>query len=91
MKVAVFSTKAYDRQFLEAANAEYGHELVFFEPRLREDTAALASGFPVVCVFVNDRLDCQTLKAIANGGTDLVALAVRGLIMWIYKLPLIWA
>ncbi len=78
MKVAVFSTKAYDRQFLEAANAEYGHELVFFEPRLREDTAALASGFPVVCVFVNDRLDSQTLKAIANGGTRLVALRCSG-------------
>jgi hypothetical protein len=34
MKVAVFSTKAYDRRFLEAANAEHGHELVFFEPHL---------------------------------------------------------
>ena len=36
MRIAVFSTKPYDRQFLEAANAEAGtpHELSFLEPRL---------------------------------------------------------
>ncbi len=34
MKVAVFSTKAYDRRFLEAANAEHGHELVFFAKKI---------------------------------------------------------
>ena len=33
MRTAVFSTKAYDRQFLRAANEEYGHELHFLEPR----------------------------------------------------------
>ena len=78
MKVAVFSTKAYDRRFFEAVNADYGHELDFFEPRLSEHTATLASGCPVVCVFVNDRLDRQTLKAIADGGTRLVALRCAG-------------
>ncbi len=78
MKVAVFSTKAYDRRFLEAVNTDYGHELDFFEPRLSEHTATLASGFPAVCVFVNDRLDRQTLKAIADGGTRLVALRCAG-------------
>ncbi len=34
MKVAVFSTKSYDRNFLESANIETKHELVFIEPRL---------------------------------------------------------
>lgn len=32
MKVAVFSTKAYERQFLDTANTDYKHELIFFEP-----------------------------------------------------------
>jgi D-lactate dehydrogenase len=31
MKVAVFSTKIYDRQFLRAANHHEQHELVFFD------------------------------------------------------------
>jgi D-lactate dehydrogenase len=36
MKVAVCSTKSYDRQFLSAANGESGHELVFFECTVTE-------------------------------------------------------
>lgn len=78
MKVAVFSTKAYDRQFLEAVNVSYGHELHFFEPRLNETTAPLAAGFPAICVFVNDRLNRKTLAAIAEGGTRLIALRSAG-------------
>src|SRR5689334_23736863 len=57
MRVAVFSTKAYDRRFLEAANRGFGHRLDYFEARLDASTAALAEGYPAVCVFVNDRVD----------------------------------
>ncbi|MBW4543032.1 MAG: 2-hydroxyacid dehydrogenase [Symplocastrum torsivum CPER-KK1] len=78
MKVAVFSTKAYDRRFLEAANTEHGHELIFFEPHLTSDTAILASESPAVCVFVNDQLDENTLQALANQGTRLIALRSAG-------------
>ncbi|MGB3640340.1 MAG: 2-hydroxyacid dehydrogenase [Rivularia sp. (in: cyanobacteria)] len=78
MKVAVFSSKKYDRHFLSEANTDCGHELVFFEPRLSGETTALASGFPVVCAFINDQLDRGTLSAIANGGTKLIALRSAG-------------
>lgn len=78
MKVAVFSTKSYDRQFLEAANANYEHELVFFEPKLDRDTAMLAAGFSAVCVFVNDELDAKTLEILASNGIRLVALRCTG-------------
>jgi len=78
MKVAVFSTKSYDRQFLEAANVEGKHELVFFEPRLTFETSVLAAGFPAACIFVNDQLDKQTLRAISSGGTRLLALRSAG-------------
>ena len=78
MKVAVFSTKAYDRQFLEAANSPKQHDLVFFEPRLNRDTAILAAGFPAVCVFVHDQVDASTLEILASNGTRLVALRCAG-------------
>jgi D-lactate dehydrogenase len=78
MKVAVFSTKSYDQQFLEAANADYGHELLFFEPRLTYDTAILASGIPAVCAFVNDQLDEKTLQVLAKQETRLIALRAAG-------------
>ncbi|RMG69046.1 MAG: 2-hydroxyacid dehydrogenase [Calditrichaeota bacterium] len=78
MKVAVFSTKSYDREFLDQANRRFGHELVYFEPHLRRETALLAQGFPAVCVFVNDTLDAETLARLAEGGTRLIALRCAG-------------
>ncbi|MBE9093064.1 2-hydroxyacid dehydrogenase [Tychonema sp. LEGE 07203] len=78
MKVAVFSTKSYDRTFLEAANVGGQHELVFFEPRLNLETSVLAAGFPAVCAFVNDCLDAPTLRAIAQNGVRLLALRSAG-------------
>lgn len=78
MRVAVFSTKPYDRQYLAAANARQGHELTFLEPRLTMATAALAAGFPAVCAFVNDELGAQVLTELAGRGTRLIALRSAG-------------
>ena len=78
MKVAVFSTKSYDRQFLITANYDHEHELVFFEPRLSQETAPLAKNFPVVCGFVNDQFDAHTLEILANHSTRLIALRAAG-------------
>jgi D-lactate dehydrogenase len=78
MRVAVFSTKHYDRTYLTAANARHGHDLVFFEPRLSVETARLADGFPAVCAFVHDTLDHASLVASAAGGVRLVALRSAG-------------
>ena len=78
MKVAVFSTKSYDREFLDAANAKHGHELVYLEPHLKEETSLLASGFDAVCAFVNDRIDAPTVDKLADGGVRLIALRSAG-------------
>lgn len=78
MKVAVFSAKCYDRELLAAANAEAGHELVFFDDLLETSTVALTAGCGAVCVFVNDRVDAPVLAALAAGGTRLVALRCTG-------------
>jgi D-lactate dehydrogenase len=78
MRVAVFSTKSYDRKYLEAANASHGHDFFFYEPRLTCDTVALASGFPAVCVFVNDLVDADVLMALKKGGTQLIATRSAG-------------
>ena len=78
MKVAVFSTKNYDRQFLQEANINHGHELVYFEPRLTSETATLAKDFPAVCAFINDELNTKTLEKIASNGTKLIALRSAG-------------
>jgi len=77
-RIAVFSTRQYDREFLTAANERLGHELVFYEPRLTADTAPLAAGFPAVSAFVNDALDAAALTVLAEGGTTLIALRSAG-------------
>jgi D-lactate dehydrogenase len=78
VRVAVFSTKPYDRAHLAPAAAEAGHELRFLEPRLSAETAPLADGFPAVCVFVHDEVDRHVLATLAAGGTRLVALRAAG-------------
>jgi len=78
MKIAVFSSKSYDKQFLNLANKKYGHELVYFEPQLNKDTAKLAAGFSAVCVFVNDIINKETIANLASSGTRLIALRCAG-------------
>lgn len=80
MKVAVFGTKRYDREYLERFNAETGagHELIFREERLSEATVASASGCAAVCVFVNDDVSANVLESLAALGIKGVALRCAG-------------
>lgn len=78
MRIAVFSTKPYDREALDAANARHSHELVYFEPRLTPVTVALARSFDAVCPFVNDQLSAEVIQALADGGVRLLALRSAG-------------
>jgi D-lactate dehydrogenase len=78
MKIAVFSTKSYDRDSLTAANSVHNHELFFFETQLTRHTAPLAKGIPVVCPFVNDEANAEILKILAANGTRLLALRAAG-------------
>lgn len=78
MRVAVFNTKPYDRDFLVTANYDHEHDLVFFDPQLDRHTAPLAKGYPAVCAFVNDELDATTLEILSHNGTRLIALRCAG-------------
>lgn len=78
MKIAVFSTKAYDRRVLDGANSGHGHELSYFEARLTQETVGLAAGYEAVCPFVNDELDAGVVDALAEGGTRLITLRSAG-------------
>ncbi|MEM9567519.1 MAG: 2-hydroxyacid dehydrogenase [Cyanobacteria bacterium P01_E01_bin.34] len=78
MDVAFFSAKSYDRSSFKASNSENTHAITFFEPQLNPKTAVLAMGYPVVCAFVNDCADAETLDILAAGGTRLLALRCSG-------------
>ncbi|MFC3216070.1 Rossmann-fold NAD(P)-binding domain-containing protein [Novosphingobium panipatense] len=80
MDVAVFSTRSYDREFLDLANAAAGnsHALRYFDAGLSEQTMALAAGSDAICAFVNDHLDRNVLAALHGQGTKLIALRCAG-------------
>jgi D-lactate dehydrogenase len=77
MIVTVFSTKSYDRTFMEEAAGSL-HTLKFVEDRLTAATAALAKGSTSVCAFVNDQVDAAVLQVFKDIGVEIVALRSAG-------------
>lgn len=77
MKVAVFSTKSYDRDYLNRFNTGL-HKLTYFETSLNASTTNLTLGFEGVCIFVNDKIDRQTLEQLSKNGIKLIALRCAG-------------
>ncbi|WP_375737732.1 2-hydroxyacid dehydrogenase [Pseudomonas boanensis] len=76
MRTIVFSSQAYDRDSFLGAHPTF--DLHFQQVRLTLDTSALASGFDVVCAFINDDLSAPVLQRLAAGGTRLIALRSAG-------------
>ncbi len=82
MKIAVFSAKAYDREFLTQANQALApdnqHQLTFLEVPLNQNTVTLAQGRDVVCAFVNDQLDKEVITQFAQMGGRAIAMRCAG-------------
>jgi D-lactate dehydrogenase len=78
MKIAVFSTKPYDQEYFEKYMESHNFEFTFFETQLNKTTANLTVGYNVVCVFVNDKVDDDTIKILQKNGIGLIALRCAG-------------
>lgn len=78
VKIAVFNTHSFDREFLTLLNLNFGHELTFFEAKLTPETTPLAQGYLCICCFVSDQLDVVTLPLLAKYGVKLIALRSAG-------------
>lgn len=77
MKVTVFSTLAFERPFLEQANAGR-HELCFLEASLNAITVALAQGSEAVCVFSPDDVSAPILEQLQAHGVRYVVVRAAG-------------
>jgi D-lactate dehydrogenase len=78
MKVAVFSTKSYDKEYLDKANVETKHELVYFESSLKLKSTRLAENCDAVCVFVNDGINSEVIESLAKIDIKLIVLRCAG-------------
>ena len=78
IEVAVYDTKAYDREYLRKATGAENVAWRFHDFRLCTETASAASGAQVVCIFVNDHADRTCLESLASLDVKLIALRCAG-------------
>lgn len=76
MRVAVFSARDYDEHYFNKLGGS--HEWIYFRSHLRPQTARLAEGCEVACVFVNDRVDRDAVGKLAACGVRLLVLRSAG-------------
>jgi hypothetical protein len=67
MRVALFSSYKFEKDFLEEANQDK-HILVFLEPQLSPLTVGLAQNCKVVSIFVNDDASQPVLEKLHRIG-----------------------
>jgi D-lactate dehydrogenase len=79
MKIALFNTRSYDREFFEAENNKsFNFDIEYYEASLNPHTVRLAEGHEAVCVFVNDQVTAKVIKKLAEGGTKVLLLRSAG-------------
>ncbi|QCR36047.1 2-hydroxyacid dehydrogenase [Nissabacter sp. SGAir0207] len=78
MKMAIYSTKHYDRKYMELVNQRFHFELAFFDFLLTPVTAKNAVGCEAVCIFVNDDASREVLEDLASQGVKVLALRCAG-------------
>ena len=78
MKIAFFDTHSYDKKSFVEANKAFDYEIDFRDYKLNENTALTAQGYDVVCVFVNDVVNSEVIKTLADCGVKLIALRCAG-------------
>jgi len=79
-RVAFFDSKQFMKEVFENQNnsEKFGFSISWFDVKLSKETAGLASGHRIVCVFVNDHVDAAVLTALYNGGVEMLALRCAG-------------
>lgn len=78
MKLAIYSTKQYDKQYLLAVNKSYHYHLEFFDFQLSKRTAKTADGCDAVCIFVNDDASRPVLEELKKYNIRYIVLRCAG-------------
>lgn len=78
MKLAVYSTKQYDKKYLDHVNERFGFEIEYFDFLLTERTAINADACEAVCIFVNDDASRPVLEILSAQGVKIIALRCAG-------------
>ena len=75
--VAFFDTKPYDKEWFNKL-PHPGIRFKYFENKLNSETAKLALGCDGVVAFVNDAIDCNTIKKLCDMNVEVIAMRCAG-------------
>lgn len=75
-KIAFFDAKPYDKEWFDKINKKY--EIIYYESRLRPESARLAEGCKAVCAFVNDVISAKTIDTLAELGVEVLLMRCAG-------------
>jgi len=78
MRIAFFSTQAYDREFFELVNGDGIFTFEFYDTHLGPHIVNVVENVDAVCVFVNDRVNREVVEVLANKGVKIIALRCAG-------------
>ena len=78
MKIAFFDAKKYDIDFFNEANKDFDFTIKYFSERLSVDTVIMASGYDVVCAFVNDDINKEVILQLEKLSIGLIAMRCAG-------------
>ncbi|MFF5043678.1 2-hydroxyacid dehydrogenase [Streptomyces nigra] len=77
MEIVAFGVQADEKPLIEQAFRDH-HEVRSLDVFLNDDTAPIAAGHEIVCTSVNCDLGASVLRALAAGGTRMVAQRSTG-------------
>ncbi len=75
-KIAFFDAKPYDKESFDKINKKY--EIIYYESRLRPESARLAEGCKAVCAFVNDVINAKVIDTLAELGVEVLLMRCAG-------------
>lgn len=78
MKIIFFSTQPYDKIFFNKHNEQFGFELEFFDTHLGPHIVHAITDAGAVCVFVNDKVNAEVIRVLAEKGIKIIALRCAG-------------
>lgn len=78
MKIAIFSTKYYEREYLDKYNVDGKHQFTYFETPLNAETVSVVKGFDAVSIQLTDKIDAYVIDQLAKANIKLIDLRTAG-------------
>ena len=68
LKIAFYDACSYDKESFSEENKNFLFNIDFFDFHLTEKTALTASGYDIVCTFVNDTINRTVISILKKCG-----------------------